>query len=107
MGESGTRADRPRVEPFLVHDKTHVRRAALYALAWLDVDGSAEHFVAALGSERHRVSRDAANWLMRSAHLIASHESAVAALLESDDASVRRHAEEVLAAGREFASRWE
>ncbi len=92
---------------FASHQKTAIRRAALYALAWLDCEGNIDQIVEAMQSDRGKVSKDAANWLIRSPHLIAGSREALTALLRSENSTVRQQAAAVLEAGQNYAERWE
>jgi len=86
LGETGTASDAKAIVTFISHQRTIIRRAALYALSWLDVEGNLDSFLHALSDARSRVSNDAANNLMRHVHLVSCPiPKQVVELLESGD----------------------
>jgi|GEM_PF-5342686 hypothetical protein len=107
LGESGQAEDSVLVFPFLDHQKTAIRRAALYALGWLDLEGSLQRVVELVGDGSARISNDASRLLIRNAHLI----SACRPQLEDSgdfprDGHVFRNTQAVLAAGVDYRNRW-
>jgi hypothetical protein len=106
LGETGSAADVPQVLPLLAHPRTAIRRAALYAVAWLDMDGQADVVVEALDDPRRKVSNDAAQNLVRSAHLIPPRRARLQQLAASGSDVCRENAERVLAAGEAYRQRW-
>ncbi len=108
LGETGAHEDVARVLPFLEHPRTAIRRAAVYALAWLDAEGQAVVLAQQVGSPRPRVSNDAANTLVRHAHLVAGDclaqiESILGAAPEQHQ---QDNARRVLATGQAYQRRW-
>jgi len=65
LAESGTSEDVPRVEPFLMHARARVRRAALRALGRLAPDVASDRFVEALLTDSPGVASEAARWLRK------------------------------------------
>ena len=107
LAETGTAADGPAAVEALEHPHTSVRRAALYAIAWLDSEGLSQHTVRALTDSRARVRADACRWLCRYPHLVAKHRAEIERVAgEARDGSSRGGAAEVLAVADAFVERW-
>ncbi len=64
LGETGTAADAPRVEPYLAHPCARVAVAALRAWARLDRERAAVHLVSFLASPRPSLGRTARDLLL-------------------------------------------
>lgn len=107
LGECGGRGDVELALPFLEHPHTTLRRAAIYALGWLDAEGQAARLVEALSDERRRVSNDAANTLVRSAHVIPGQQAGLELLAAQGGTDFcRDNARAVLEAGAAYRERW-
>ncbi len=106
LGETGSQGDVAAVIPYLSHLLTTIRRASLYALANLDMEGSAHLFVQNLADRRLRVARDSAAWLTRYPHVIAAHREPIMAIAATCEPSDRRRVEAVLRAGDAYRRRW-
>jgi len=59
LGETGSRGDVETILPFLVSEAPSIRRAAVQAVAALDLDGQRDRLVALLGDAGPGVSREA------------------------------------------------
>ena len=107
LGECGDRGDVELALPFLEHPYTALRRAAIYALGWLDSEGQAARLAQALADERRRVSNDAANTLVRSAHVITGQQASLERLAARGETDFcRDNARTVLEAGAAYRERW-
>ena len=113
MGETGSQDDVARVLGFLEHPHTAIRRAALYAIAWLDIDGHIGRIIDALDDPRRRVSNDAANTLVRFANLAAANRTRIAEIAETAETTGSRgssfageNARAALAAADDYQQRW-
>jgi HEAT repeat protein len=71
LGETGKAADVPLVVPFLNSPLTNLRRAAVYAIGRLDLEGQLERLVGVLPDAKPSVSREALKALQLKARYIA------------------------------------
>lgn len=92
--------------PFVEHPHTQIRRAALYALAHLDMAANVETFVQRLGDPRMGVARDASNWLSRFPHLIEPHRPTLMSLRDASDGGRAEFVATVLQAADAYTERW-
>lgn len=108
LGECGqAEVDLASVLPWLDDERTALRRAALYALVWLDGDAQDGRLVELLAAPRQRLSNDATKALCRAAHLIEAHTAQLRQLAHGHDAPyVRRNARVVLDASESYRRRW-
>jgi HEAT repeat protein len=70
LGETGTAADVPLVAAFLVSPLTKIRRAAVYAIGRLDLEGQRQNLVGVLSDTKPSVSREALKALQSKARYI-------------------------------------
>ncbi|MEO7677258.1 MAG: hypothetical protein ABIV39_10895 [Verrucomicrobiota bacterium] len=70
LGESGSVSDVKLIAPFLSSKLTKLRRAAVYAIGKLDVEGQLEKLVSILSDEKPSVSREAMKALLSKARHI-------------------------------------
>ena len=107
LGETGQRQDVERVLRYLSHPFKMVRRAAIYALSWLDLDHHVEPVIEALADPNRQVSGDAASALIRSAYLVLPHQARIRELAGSGPSSCcRKNAAAALEAGEEYQKCW-
>lgn len=71
LGETGKAADVPLVVPFLDSPLTKIRRASVYAIGRLDLEGQLERLVNILSDAKPSVSREALKALQSKARYIA------------------------------------
>lgn len=91
LGETGTTADVPVVMPFLSSPSTRLRRAAVYAIGRLDLEGQLQRLVCVLSDAKPSVSREAFKALQPKARYVALPDLEVLAA-ESSEIHVRRNA---------------
>jgi len=106
LGEMGAATDAEAALPYVSHRLTRVRRAALYALANLDIDRFVEQFTASIADPSLRVARDAVAWLVRYPHVVAVHRETIRIRGASYGPTAKRRVDAVLRAGEAYRRRW-
>ena len=104
--EASPTTDAEAALPYVSHRLTRVRRAALYALANLDIDRFVEQFTASIADPSLRVARDAVAWLVRYPHVVAVHRETIRIRGASYGPTAKRRVDAVLRAGEAYRRRW-